>query len=371
MRVADAWGRERWGHYDQQGRLAEVVEPNPNGNGSVLSAGSLVTKYGYETIGRLTETEQGVQLRKFKYDSLGRLTRQKLAEQTATLNEAGVSVGAGQTGALWSEAFQYDNRSNMTQKTDARGVKTNYAYYNLANGAEDALNRLQAVIYDLSGPREPNLQINTAYNVTYEYMTTGDKGRIRKIEAPGLVKDEYAYDAEGRVSDYTQTVASRESYPMTTSYLYDTLDRITDVRYPAQYGLQSSPRKLVQHTYDTASRLTSLKVDGQQQAGDIVYNAADQTTSINIGTAGANQVNENYTFDPQTGLLTNQKVQRGGQTLLDLSYDYQRNNSIGNLNGKTGHLSKIINNLDGNKDRSYEYDALRRLTKATGGQTNI
>ncbi len=30
-RVVDAWGRERWGRYDQQGRLAEVVEPNPIG----------------------------------------------------------------------------------------------------------------------------------------------------------------------------------------------------------------------------------------------------------------------------------------------------------------------------------------------------
>ncbi|CAN5514899.1 hypothetical protein BH18ACI1_BH18ACI1_18410 [soil metagenome] len=176
-----------------------------------------------------------------------------------------------------------------------------------------------------------------------------------------------SYDAEGRVSDYTQTVTSRESFPMQMSYIYDTLNRITDVRYPAQYGLQSSPRKLVQHTYDTASRLTSLKVDGTQQAGDIVYNAADQTTSINIGTTGANQVNENYTFDPQTGLLTNQKVQHGQQTLLDLSYDYQRNNSVGTLNGKTGHLSKIVNNLDGNKNREYQYDALGRLTKAKGG----
>ncbi len=367
MRVADAWGRERWGRYDQQGRLAEVVEPNPNANGSVLAAGSLVTKYNYDTVGRLVETEQGVQQRRFKYDSLGRLTRQKLAEQTATLNEAGAFVGAGQTGAQWSEAFIYDTRSNLTQRTDARGVKTNFAYYNLANGAEDALNRLQAVIYDSSGPREPNLPINAAFNVTYEYMPTGDKERIKKIESPGLVKEEYSYDAEGRVSDYTQTVASRESYPMTTSYLYDTLNRVTDVRYPAQYGSAGSPRKVVQHTFDVASRLTSLKVDGQQQAADIVYNASDQTTSINIGVAGANQVNEDYTFDPQTGLLTNQKVQRSGQTLLDLSYDYQRNNSVGNLNGKTGHLSKIINNLDNNKNREYEYDALGRLTKAKGG----
>jgi len=60
-------------------------------------------------------------------------------------------------------------------------------------------------------------------------------------------------------------------------------------------------------------------------------------------------------------------VQKSGQTLLDLSYDYNRNNSIGSLNGKTGHLTKIINNLDANKNREYEFDALGRLTKAKGG----
>jgi RHS repeat-associated protein len=365
IRTSDAWGRERWGRYDQQGRLAEVVEPNPNGNGTVLAAGSLVTKYTQDTIGRLTKTEQGSQIREFKYDSLGRLTRQKLAEQTATLNDAGVYVGAG----TWSEAFWYDTRSNLTQKTDARGVKTNYSYQ--ISGADDPLNRLQGRSYDLSGPLAPNLPILSAPPVNYQYMTTGDKTRISRISTISLLTEDFSYDGEGRVSDYSQTIDFRSSYPMTVSYLYDSLDRVTDVRYPAQYGIAGSPRKLINHTYDTASRLTSLKIDNTEVAGNIAYNAADQTTSIKIGAAGANQVTENYTFDQQTGLLTNQKVQKSGQTLLDLSYDYNRNNSVGNLNGKTGHLTRIINNLDNNKNREYEFDALGRLTKAKGGVSNL
>ena len=136
------------GRYDQQNRLAEVVEPNPTGNGTVSAAGSLVTKYTQDTLGRLVKTEQGNQIREFKYDSLGRLTRQKLAEQTATLNDAGVYVGAG----MWSEAFWYDTRSNLTQKTDARGVKTLLSYQ--TGGTDDPLNRLQARSYDLSGPHD-------------------------------------------------------------------------------------------------------------------------------------------------------------------------------------------------------------------------
>ena len=321
----------------------------------------MVTKYTQDTLGRLVKTEQGNQIREFKYDSLGRLTRQKLAEQTATLNDAGVYVGAG----MWSEAFWYDTRSNLTQKTDARGVKTLLSYQ--TGGTDDPLNRLQARSYDLSGPHDTSLNILNAPGVTYEYMPTGDKDRIKKIRTAGILTEDFSYDAESRVKDYTQTIDERTSYPMTVSYLYDTLDRVTEVRYPAQYGLPGSPRKMINQFYDTASRLTSLKVDNQEVAGNIVYNAADQTTSIKIGATGANQVTENYTFDQQTGLLTNQKVQQGGLTLLDLSYDYNRNNSVGNLNGKTGHLTKIIDNLNNNKNREYEFDALGRLTKAKGG----
>src|SRR5690606_23026830 len=116
-------------------------------------------------------------------------------------------------------------------------------------------------------------------------------------------------------------------------------------------------------------RLSEMKYDGTKQASDIVYNASDQTTSVKIGVTGANQVTENYTFDPQTGLLTNQTAVKGSTTLLDLSYDYSKNGSGGALSGKTGALTKIINNLDTNKNREYEYDALGRLTRAKGGAT--
>ena len=215
-------------------------------------------------------------------------------------------------------------------------------------------------------------------------MTTGDKARISNIITAGILTENYSYDPEGRVSEFTQTVDGRTSYPMTTGYLYDSLDRTKEVRYPAQYGFTdnsgpipvANPRKIIEPTYDTASRLTTLKVNGQQQAGDIVYNSSDQTESIKIGTAGTNQVTEKYTYDSMNGLLTNQKAIKNDQTvnqqtLLDLNYDYARNNSVGNANGKTGHLTKITDNLNTAKNKEYEYDALGRLTKAKGGTNNL
>ena len=78
---------------------------------------------------------------------------------------------------------------------------------------------------------------------------------------------------------------------------------------------------------------------------------------------------ETYQYDSLSGLLTRQKVIKGGNNLLDLSYDYNRNNSVWTGTGKTGHLTKTTDNLNENKNKEYEFDALGRLTKAKGGNS--
>lgn len=357
-RVRDAWDRERWGRADSSGRLIEVVEPNPSGNGSV-AAGGLVTTYGYNSLGRLTQITQGAQTRSFMYDALGRLTAQKLAEPSATLNDTGAYVGAG----TWGDVFTYDDRSNLIGRTDARGVKTVYTY----NG--DPLNRLQSVSWDTSGFGDTGNPILTAATVSYQYRQKSsaqelkDVTQLDSVTATGVSTESYAYDSEGRVSSKTLTLASRSAYPFVTEYTYDTLDRVADARYPAEYGNGTQPRKVAHHAYDIASRLSSLTFGGQSFASNIVYNAASQTNTLNVG-SGVNQITESYGYNAQTGLLDSQTVARGAATLLNLSYDYA------GANGKrTGQLTKITNNLDasGNHNRSYDYDALGRLIQAKGG----
>ncbi len=364
VRRQDAWGRERWGRSDAYGRLVEVVEPNPNGNGSVTASGNMVTDYTYDEQDNLTQIDQGSQQRKFKYDSLGRMTRQKLAEQTATINDLGVFVNAGGSGAIWSDSFTYDNRSNLTQRIDARGVKTNFSY--LKNGSLDPLNRLHAITFDKTQADTAN-PIYESPDITYSYMTMGDKERIYQVTSGSVATETYTYDTEGRVSDYEMKATSRASYPMKTSYLYDTVNRLTEVRYPKAYGMSGNPRKVVDIAYDQTSRLKELKVDNSIQMNQISYNDFGQATAIKIGAGGSNPIDETYSFDSETGLMTNQKVKRGTNTLMDLTYNYNRGLSKGTLNGKTGQLTHIIDNKDRNKDRVYEHDSLGRLIKAKGG----
>lgn len=356
-RMQDAWGRERWGRTNASGRLVEVVEPNPDGNGSVDSNG-MVTTYTYDNLAKLTQINQGSQTRSFKYDSLGRLTAQKMAEAGATLNDAGTYVGSG----AWSDVFTYDERSNLISRTDARGVKTIFSYNS------DPLNRLQSVSWDTSGFGDSANPILAAPAVNYQYRQKSSPADLKDITQPEVVTTSgvstlsYGYDTQGRVSSRTLTLTSRSAYPFVTDYIYDTLDRATDVRYPAEYGNGSAPRKVVHNDYDVASRLSGLTFDSQSFASNVVYNASSQATSISVGT-GTNQVSESYNYNAQTGMLDSQTAARNGTTLLNLSYDYA------GANGKrTGQLVKTSNNLDHNKDRGYEYDALGRLQRATGGQ---
>ena len=354
----DAWGRERWARTDDFGRLAEVVEPNPNSTGGMSNSGSLQTVYSYDAVDRLTQVTQGAQTRAFQYDSLGRLVRQKLAEQNGSLTASGQFVGGNAGG--WSDVFEYDARSNLTKRIDARGVKTIFTYNS------DPLNRLQSVSYDKTGA-DTTYTIHDASPLTLSYMTTGDKTRVSQVQS-WWTTETNSYDTEGRISEYSITLPST-SQPLTTSYLYDQLHRLTEIRYPAQYGMAGNPRKVVTPSYDETSRLKELKVDNQIQMNEIVYNPMSQVTSLKTGAATNNADIETYTYDNQTGLLTGQTVVKANtnQQLMNLSYYYDRGHSNGTINGKTGQLTKIVDNLDHNKNRLYEHDALGRLATAKGG----
>lgn len=368
--VVDVWGRERWGRTDAQGRLVEVVEPNPDGSGSV-TAGGLVTTYGYDTLGNMTDVVQGAQHRRFAYDTLSRLVRQKLAETDAVFRDGdGLYVGPGDPSAVWSDLFAYDTRSNLVSHTNARNVKTAFSYKDSQNN-DDPLNRLQTVTYTVQTG-----SIAAADTVAYAYDSAGDLERVISIttkdpsSGQANTTETYHYDVQKRPDQKTITLASRPGFSLVTNYSYDNLDRMTDVIYPAQWP--STTRKTLHHDYDVASRLSGLTVDGAAYASQIDYNASSQATTLKVGPAGANQVTEKYAYDAATGLLTAQKAYRGSDEtknrLLDLSYDYLK---PGTTQGRTGQLTKLTDNLNPEKGRTFSYDALGRLKHVGGGDPSV
>ena len=372
-RTVDAWNRWRWARLDAAGRLAEVIEPNPAGGAG------LQTKYSYSVLNNLLRSEQGDQVRRFRYDALGRLTHQKLAETEATLNLSGQWDTSGAPENRWSEVLVYDNRSNLISKTDARGVKTVYNYKDIGNN-DDPLNRLQSVSYDLAGV-PVSLTVAAAATVTYKYRTKPsasaqiDVTQIQQVIAVGVNTEEYSYDSEGRVEKKRLTFAGRPQ-PMTLTYVYDALGRITETTYPEQFhdNVNNPTRKAVTQSYDVAGRIASVVVNNLTYASQAVYNASSQVTSLKIG-AGTNQLTETYTYEADSGFLSTQTVTRPGSTLLSLRYDYRYNYCEGSGlcmvlpegYNYTSQVTRVSDLLTGVKQH-FNYDELGRLRKADRGK---
>jgi RHS repeat-associated protein len=368
LRIVDAWGRERWMRSNTLNQLEEVVEPNPDGPGSLATSGNLITTYRYNGLGLLTEVLQGSQSRLFRYDGLGRLTNEYLPERLATLDDTGRFVGAA---GHWSDVFSYENRAgNLYQHIDARGVKTNYDY------RMDPLNRLKSVSYDISSVGDTSNPVLPAAPVQYNYASTGDYRRLAKVKVDGVSEETYDYfwDDNGSHTQYTLSLTNQPIPTRTMAYFYDSIDRLKKIEYPEEYGVAGTPKKSVTYEYDDffnpsskkqPTGPTKIQVDGADYASTITYNAEDEITSMKLGASGPLQLTENYSYDNTTGLLTQQKLARGSTPLINLSYDYLASGNNGSQ-GRTGQLVKLTDNLDQNNNQNYEYDALGRLVRVTG-----
>lgn len=138
--VMDQALKKRKNVSDALGRLKQVFE-DPTGL-------NYQTSYDYDVLDSLVKVTQGTQQRFFMYDSLKRLIRARNPEQSTL---AGLALSDAITGnSAWSVGYQYDASGNLTQKTDARGVISTYAY--------DGLNRNTTVDYSDTASINPDVK---------------------------------------------------------------------------------------------------------------------------------------------------------------------------------------------------------------------
>ena len=218
--------------------------------------------------------------------------------------------------------------------------------------------------YDKSGaPAHLSDNIPDAPNVSYGYMTTGDKTRVENVYVSnGMGNEQISYDSEGRLAQVSQTFTGRESYPILTNYIWDSLDRLKETTYPQQYGA-GEIRKKVEPAYDIASRPREPEV----RRRDLCFEPGLQRGWPDdfIGRRRADQ--GALWLRPENGLMTEQQVKRGADILVDLKYNYTLNNDPNNNGAKTGQLTSLTDLKNTARNRAYEYDKLGRLTKVKGG----
>jgi RHS repeat-associated protein len=288
--------------YDQSGNVTAAKLPD----------GSSLT-YAFDPLGRLTDANDAAATLHFVYDDAGNLVSQT-GGGTATSSQPSVTLSFGRDAAgrptslttPWgSTGFAYDANGLLGQITDSFG-----GVFNLGS---DPLGRLASL-------SRPNGVTDTyAYDQAGQFTSRATSKGSTVIDALS-----YTYDSSGRTSSKTDSSG-------TTTYAYDTADRLISVLAPAGSSLPNET-----FTYDAVGNQTN---NGQ------VYDPANRLTS---------DAKYDYTYDNE-GNLT-RKVERASGKATTYTW-----NALHQLTSATLPDGTVV---------SYRYDALgRRVEQSNSAGT--
>ena len=300
--------------YDALNRLKQVTDP-----------GTGVTQYAYNGLDALTQVTDPRSLSTaYTVDGLGNLTLQS-------------SPDTGSTSST------YDTAGNLLTQTDAKSQVTTYTY--------DALNRVTLITFHDSSKQ------------TYAYDSgTNGVGRLSSITEtnPSDVqtgKIEFAYDAHGRVTSETRTLAG-VSYVV--GYSYDSYGRMSGMTYP-------SGRTLT-YGFDSLGRVNQLTTTKDSQSTVLVQNVSYHPFGGVKGfTLGNGQV-YSRSID-QDGRIASYTL---GSTSYSLTFDAaSRITGIGGNTYGYDNLDRLTSAVLSSSNFGYSYDAVgNRLTKVVGSNTD-
>jgi RHS repeat-associated protein len=301
--VTDERGQVKRRHLDGFGRVTRVEE--------VTETGTFATRYSYDATGalRLVTNHLGHETR-VEYDHLGR---------KVSLTDP--SMGT------WT--YGYDAGGLLTRQTDAKGQTLTFEH--------DAQGRVRFKRYP-DGAR-----IEWVYD---DPIVAYSRGRLTRVLDLATATT-FRYDALGRV---TQTQRLLDGVIYTLTRAHDALGRVTTETFP--------DGDVVTYGFNTAGWLDRVGngSDPVAYVASIDYNARGARTHVRY----ANGVTSTLAYFDGAGDSRSfrlKSVVTGGPTgpLQSLAYRYD---SVGNI--------VQITDAIGTASRTFAYDALRRLTAATG-----
>ncbi|MDA8440055.1 MAG: hypothetical protein M0Z51_14520 [Propionibacterium sp.] len=379
----DSTGARTDVEYDALGRvrrqtLPYTTTPAPTSCTSPVAEAPPAVSFEYDALGRMTKrtnadgtyttvaydsTELG--LRTTITDELGHVTRQI---QQASGTPSNVRVHSVTNAMGDATTYAYDTAGNLNQVTTPNGLSKTWLYDSQSNRLQsetqpesgsvtytyDDLGRLETrsnptvgvttYTYDASNrvthvATEPPLGVDPtatrAYDATVEYDASGN----RLSASNGYVASQFEYDEGLRLTKRIDEITGRR---FETGFTYDDDDNLIGVRYPSGNH--------VSYDYDTNNRLVRVYDDarGLEFARDFTYRPSGALASYTSGNGIINTV----TFDDETEQPTH--IASSG-SVLDLAYSYD----------DAGNVTEILDGRQG-QNATYQYDALRRLTAATG-----
>jgi RHS repeat-associated protein len=274
-RIVDPNGVATEMTYDSLGRLLTTTikaVPGCDTTKDALCNTDLAPSRTYKETSGPLETEQraGGGVTKYEYDSRGRVTAVSRGTTTNSLYEQLVTTYDGDTGLKINEAFKANENGSWVEKTS-----TAYAY--------DTLGQLQTLTTFTIA--EPNETITAT--VAYTYDAAGRLASVRD-ENHDAANTTYAYDPAGRVATVTQTLSTASGGSITTQYSYDIHGNLTGVTDPngnlTQYTFDDFGRIMTQvspvtgttrYEYDGAGNLTRT-IDANQMMIERTYDALNR-----------------------------------------------------------------------------------------------
>jgi RHS repeat-associated protein len=346
--VTDQAVKKRRSETDALGRMTKVIE-DPGGF-------KYETRYFYDALDNLRQVTQGSQTRTFEYDSLSRLV-------LATNPENGPM------------SYAYDPNGNLTDKTDARGVKTTIVY--------DALNRAISKNYSRltsEGTAVANATVPVRYFYDgYSALPSGaptwpgtpSKGRLTGVTyGSGSDGTYYKYDVLGRIATSNQRQGTAN---YATIYEYNLAGNITNESRGTSKGeALGSRRRNLQMMYDEAGRLSAMDTiafpftAGNNLVRDISYTPLGGLQSETYGNGLIHSISYNERHQPT-------EIRLGGsgnlESMFRLGYIF---GTASNVNGQdheitlahnNGNIARIKYFISGTLQHSqtFQYDPLNRL----------
>ena len=305
--ILDPLGNATRRAFDPLNRLKQIIDPH--GGNTALS---------YDNAGNLNQiTDPNGHTTTYSYDGLGNLTR----------------ISSPDTGITTYET--YDSAGNVLQQHDARGVITSYQY--------DALNRLTTINTPDSHDR-----IHYFYDGSHYPSNLPEPPNHAPIGRRTAMQDSngssyWYYNAQGDIIQSTRQASNGTIWTNTWQY-HNRTGLLT--RSTRSDGL------VLNYQYNTNGQLNRIDLQANGLSQTLVSNIQYQPFAGIKALDYGNGLRLSRDFDLD-GRLSQQQVS-GNDRLQDLSWDYNPNSSVQNLN----------NLLNSTLSQNFAYDELDRLTEA-------
>lgn len=319
------------------------------------------------------------------YDNLGRKTamldpdKGGVIAAASDLTIACSSVAYRRTG-WWT--YKYNSFGELQEQSDPKGQRTQMHYDKLgrmigrvdvkANGSIESFTQwfyekgVTAQSTGING-KLTAVVMNTAAGITQSQITTAvTSGTASCVEGSACFKTLYEFDGLTRPQN-TKTYYPGSTTAYTSWIDYDPIiGRVLRQYDPLDQQLTENGNELASGTqtiYNDFGYVSSVRDIGSGQLISAVteMNARGQVTKELRGNGATTQ----NTYDDLTGQLTNQQAGIGGVfSIQNISYKWDK---IGNLQYRKNNSPFIGGSGNKNKQESFCYDILNRLTKTVAG----